>query len=173
MKKIFTLIMLTTLSTCSIAQLMVSKRFGKNASNSKIGYGIFAYYDIPLGEEGNRSIRVELIDAAYFPSKSDYITNVYGYISVKAGYKYGFGESKTGFYVEPQVGWCKVLSDNNMLSKGEANGIALALETGYSLEVGEKGNAFHFGLKLENDMAGTDFIATSLGFRVSYSFRFF
>jgi hypothetical protein len=53
-----------------------------------------------------------------------------------------------------------------------ADGCAAAFETGYSLEVGQNGNAILFGLKYEADMTGSAHTMQALGFRVYYSFSF-
>lgn len=51
------------------AQLAVAKMVGKGSDNYKMGFGLFTYYDFPLNDIGNRSLRIELLDTAYFPSK--------------------------------------------------------------------------------------------------------
>jgi len=175
MKKLlslFTLILLLCFSAHS--QLMVSKMLGKNSKNSTIGFGLFAYYDFPLNEIGNRSARLELLDFAYFPKKNKDLGSVTGYISIKVGYKYIFSETKTGFYLEPQAGYCRtVLDDPNRTDEKSGDGVALALEGGYSLEVGQGGNTFNFGVKYENDITGAATSMSSIGLRVSFSFGLF
>ena len=54
-----------------------------------------------------------------------------------------------------------------------ADGVAAALEAGYSLEVGQRGHEINFGLKYEADIAGANHTISSLGFRVSYQFNLF
>lgn len=174
MKRIFFLLVSLIITSLSFGQLMISKRIGKNADNSKIGYGTFLYYDFPLNEEGNRSIRLELLDLAYFSRVDENIDNPIGYISIKGGYKYIFSESKTGLYVEPQIGWARVVSSIQTDNPGDGDGLALAFETGYSLEVGQRGHTINFGLKLESDLGkSADYTSTSIGFRVSYAFDLF
>jgi len=155
------------------AQLAVVKMVGKNADKTKLGFGAFSYYDIPLNEDGNRSFRIELLDLAFFSRKTDEDPS-WAYLSIKLGYKYIFSETKTGFYIEPQAGYCRVVSVEKDAPEAEhGDGIAVALEAGYSLEVGERGNAFNFGLKYETDRAGSAYTISSVGFRVSYSFNLF
>jgi hypothetical protein len=81
----------------------------------------------------------------------------------------------TGIYIEPQAGFGRVIGSNHANAPGNhySDGLALALETGYSLEVAESGNTLNFGLKYEADMAGSNYTANSIGFRVSYSFHLF
>ena len=149
---------------------MVSKRFGNNSDNSRLGYGTFLYWDFPIAEAANKSIRLELLDLAFYPQKSDSINTVLGHISIKLGYKYIFSETQTGFFIEPQAGWCRVV--NSAGADGtHGDGIALALETGYSLGVGQQDNAFIFGIKYEADLAGAGFTCSSVGLRLSYTFH--
>src|SRR5688572_4945363 len=108
MKKLSILLLFTALSTCLHAQLAVAKMVGKNADKAKLGFGAFSYIDIPTNEEGTQSFRIELLDFAYFPRKIDEDPSR-AYLSIKLGYKYIFSETKTGFYVEPQVGYCRVV----------------------------------------------------------------
>jgi hypothetical protein len=175
MKKRLPLLALAILfSVAGHSQLMVSKLIGKNSENSKIGFGVFAFSDFPLNEEGTRSVRLELLDFAYFPKKDEDLNSILGYISVKVGYKYVFSETKTGFFIEPQVGYCRVvLDDVTQADAVTGDGVALALEGGYGIEVGQNGNTINFGVKYEKDIAKSATTISSIGFRVSYSFGLF
>jgi hypothetical protein len=164
------------ISYAARSQLMVTKLIGKNASESKLGYGIFAFYDFPLKNTENQTIRLELLDFGFYPSKTDTVVVPIGYLSIKLGYKYIFSETKTGFYLEPQAGYCRVVSNdpNNFSTQSSVgDGVALALEFGYCLEVGQRGHVINFGLKYEHDMAGSPNTISSIGFRVSYQFNLF
>ncbi len=99
MRKFFFLFLLSLFISSSLhSQLAVFKMVGKNAGNSTIGFGTFAYWDIPVNEIGNRSVMIELLDFAFFPRKNSDINSVIGYVSIKAGFRYIFSEeSKTGF----------------------------------------------------------------------------
>jgi hypothetical protein len=177
MKKSLNLIailLFLSLSLSSHSQAVISKLVGKNSGKTKTGYGLFAFYDFPLTEEGNRSIRLELLDVAFFPKKDGDLNAILAYVSIKVGYKYIFSESKTGFFLEPQVGYCRtVLDDANQVDPVVGNGVAAALEGGYSLEVGQKGNTINAGLKYEKDMAGKLTSISSISLRLSYSFGLF
>jgi hypothetical protein len=176
MKKIVFLAFVALIfSVTAHSQLMVSKLLGKNSKNSKMGFGAFAFYDFPLNEEETRSIRLELLDFAYFPTKDDNLNAILGYISIKVGYKYVFSETKTGFYLEPQVGYCRtVLDDVNQVDAVTGDGVALALEGGYGIEVGQQGNTINIGVKYEKDLTSSSATTiSSIGFRVSYSFGLF
>ena len=155
------------------AQLAISRIFGKNATRSKLGFEVFAFYEFHLDDRETRSIRLELLDFAYYPGKES--TDIdKGYVSVKIGYKYIFSESKTGFYVLPAAGYARVIFVDPALPEAtHGDGIAIALESGYSLEVGERGNTFNFGLKGEMDRAGGIHAINSISLRVSYSFGMF
>lgn len=174
MKKYFLVFSFTALiSFTANSQLSVSKMLGKNAGNSTFGYGLFANYDFPLNDIGNRSLMIEFMDLVYFPPKNPDLYSVLAYISIKAGYRYIFSEeTKTGFYVEPSVGYCRVVnSDGPEGTYGD--GVALAAEAGYTIEVGQRGNNLNLGLKYETDLAGTNHTLSSLGLRVAYSFHLF
>jgi hypothetical protein len=150
------------------------KMVGKNAKNFKLGFGAFTYWDIPVNEIGNRSLRIELLDFAYFPAKTNDQGISMAYVSIKLGYRYIFSaETKTGFYVEPQVGYCRVVVAGDAPQAAYGDGVAAAAEFGYTLEVGERGNSLNFGLKYEADMAGANYKISSVGLRLSYSFHMF
>ncbi|HET7117820.1 MAG TPA: hypothetical protein VFI29_15100 [Hanamia sp.] len=151
-------------------QLMVSKRLGKNSDNSRLGYGTFVYWDFPISGAENKSVRLELFDLEFYQDKNDSINTVIGYISIKLGYKYIFSETQTGIFIEPQAGWCRVVNSAGA-DGSHGDGIALAFETGYSLEVGQRNNAFIFGLKYEADLAGANYTCSSVGLRFSYTFH--
>jgi hypothetical protein len=53
------------------------------------------------------------------------------------------------------------------------DGIAVAMEGGYSLGVGERGHSINLGLKYETDRGGKGYELNSVGFRVSYAFNLF
>lgn len=57
-------------SFASKAQFMVSKMIGKDVSEYGLGYGLFSYLDFPLANE-NQSVRIELVDFAFFPKKGE------------------------------------------------------------------------------------------------------
>ena len=177
MRKLICLLLLAAVFYPAQSQLEILKMVGKNSKQNSIGYGLFGNYDVPLNETGNKSLMIELLDLAFFPGKEiDDAGNeiARGYISVKLGYRKIFSEeSKTGFFVEPQLGYCRVVVvDDRLPDATYGDGFAAAIETGYSLEVGQSGNAFLFGLKYESDMAGSEHTMQAIGFRVSFSFSF-
>ncbi|MEP7373933.1 MAG: hypothetical protein ABI675_11125 [Chitinophagaceae bacterium] len=168
----FLFLLVAVFVTASVsAQLAVAKMVGKNADKYKLGFGVFGYYDFPVNEIGNNSIRIELLDLAYFSGKRP--DSSAGYISIKLGFRHIFStETKTGFYIEPQVGYCRVvLTDVYDATYGD--GVAFAMEGGYTIEMGENGNNLNFGLKYETDRAGKAHTISSVGFRVSYDFHLF
>jgi hypothetical protein len=186
MKKIlFSLVFTSLACSCLHAQLSVTKLIGKNSDKSKLGYCIFAFYEFPLSQSQNKSIRLELMDLAFFPGKENntvvnspygpaVTTLSWGYLSTKLGYKYIFSETKTGIYVEPSAGFVRVVEAGGSDEEKEyGDGLALAFETGYSLEVGQRGHVLNFGLKYENDRGGPSHTISSVGFRFSYTFNMF
>jgi len=179
MKKIFLSVLFTIMAFSFLhAQLSLTKMVGKNADKYKLGYDIFTFYNFPLNEEGNKSVQLELLDFAWFRGKDGDGFNTgsaKAYVSIKVGYKNIFSETKTGFYLEPSVGYCNVvdMSADQTEDATSGNGIAAALEGGYSLEVGQKGHTVNLGLKYETDRAGSLHTISSVGFRVSYQFNMF
>ena len=178
MKKIIlSLYFVCLLSLASQAQFMVAKLVGKDAAKYGLGYGLFSYLDIPLAN-GNQSFRVELMDLAFFPTKGENLftstADAKAYISIKLGYKYVFSETQAGFYLLPSAGYCRAV----LVKEGEddatyGDGIAAALEGGYTLEVGQKGHTLNFGLKYEYDHGNATHIIQSVGLRFSYGFGLF
>ncbi len=155
---------------------MVTKLVGKDASKFGLGAGLFTFLDFPLAS-ANQSFRVELMDLAFYPAKGEsFFTSTgdsRGYISIKLGYKYVFSETQTGFYILPSAGYCRTVFIPNGQSTVYGDGIAGALEAGYSLEIGQKGHAINLGLKYEYDRGSSSLVLQNVGFRVSYSFGLF
>ncbi|MDQ3844108.1 MAG: hypothetical protein M3342_08860 [Bacteroidota bacterium] len=177
MKKItFSLFFVCLFSFASHAQLMVAKLVGKDAAKYGLGYGVFAYYDFPLAS-GNKSFRIELMDLAVFPSKGENLftstADGKAYISIKLGYKYVFSETQAGFYLLPSAGYCRAIFVPGDGEPTYGDGIAGALEGGYTLEVGQNDHPLNFGLKYEYDHGNATHIIQSVGFRVSYGFNMF
>lgn len=177
MRKTFIfLFVCSLLSIQAHSQLMVTKLVGKDASKFGLGYGLFTFLDFPLPSE-NQSFRVELMDLAFYPTKGEsFFTSTgdsRGYISIKLGYKYVFSETQSGFYIIPSAGYCRTVFLPNGQNTLYGDGIAGALEAGYSLEVGQKGHAFNFGLKYEYDRGSSTLVMQNIGFRMSYSFGMF
>ena len=165
------------ISIAAHSQLMVSKLVSKGDSKYGLGYGLFAYLDFPLANE-NQSFRVELLGFAAFPTKGENLftstEDVKGYVSIKLGYKYVFSETQAGFYLIPSAGYCRVVfSESGQDDATYGDGIAGALEGGYTIEVGERGHTINLGLKYEYDHGNATHTIQSVGFRVSYGFGLF
>lgn len=177
MRKITLLLLCFMSASFAFSQISVARIVGKNADQYKTGAGLFAFYEFPLSNE-NQSIRLELLDFVFFPGIG---TDGFfgsggsstGYLSIKGGFKHIFSETKTGFYLEPSAGWARVVLVPEGSDVIARNGVALAIEGGYSLEVGERGNTLNLGLKYETDRAGDPFIINSVGLRFYYSFGLF
>ena len=155
---------------------MVAKMVGKDAAKYGLGYGLFSYLDIPLANE-NQSFRIELMDLAFFPTKGEnFFTSTAGakgYISIKLGYKYVFSETQAGFYLLPSAGYCRAVVTKEGEDATYGDGIAGALEGGYTLEVGQRANTLNFGLKYEYDHGNATHIIQSVGLRFSFGFGLF
>jgi len=176
MNKSFIIFIFSLFMTSSLySQVMVTKLIGKNSKNSGVGFGVFSFLDFPLhiNQMENQSIRFEWVDFAYYPPINSYIPSIIAYISNKLGYRYIFSETKTGFYIEPEAGFGQVvINEPDSTNDKTAYGLALALEVGYSLEVGQRGNSLIFGLKYENDLPSSyQYNANSIGFRFAFCFQ--
>ena len=136
---------------------------------------MFTYYDFPLNETGNRSLMIELMDLGFFPPKGADDYKPGAYISAKAGYRYIFSEeTNSGFYIEPQIGYCRVVNGNRPgFDDTYGDGVAVAMEGGYALALGQNGHHLNFGLKYEADIAGANHTLQAIGFKTSYSFNLF
>lgn len=138
---------------------------------------MFTYIDIPLAYE-NQSFRIELMDLALFPTKGENLftstADMKGYVSIKMGYKYVFSETPAGFYLLPSAGYTRVVfafEDSDSPTYGD--GIAGALEAGYSLAVGQRGQLINLGVKYEYSRGNAIHTIQSVGARLSYSFNMF
>jgi hypothetical protein len=173
MKNKISLIAIAILFSCTAhSQLAVLKMIGKNSENYKMGYGFFTYYDWPVDEAGTQSLRIELLDLGFFPAKDKNRYPDKGYVSIKLGYKKIFSETRTGFYIEPQAGYGRVTTTDGVTTTS-GDGLALAAEAGYGLEVGERGHLINFGVKYETDRAGSNNTVSAVALRLSYSFNLF
>ena len=152
-------------------QVSVMKIVGKNAEGYKPGTGIFFSFDIPVNPAGNNSVIFELFDFGNFNVKNDYGQEPTAYLSVKTGFRHIFStEGRTGLFIEPQAGYCWTTSDKYYSTL--QSGLALAIVTGYSLEVGFRGNSLLFGFKYETDLPGTDKQINTIGFRFAFNYNF-
>lgn len=158
-------------STSSFGQLMTTKVIGKNAKEFKTGVGVFANLEMPLNQSFNRSVVLEICDCGIFSGKSNLDTSA-AFVSVKIGYKKIFSNTQTGFYINPSVGvgWA-FMAKNVVDTLSKRFGPAMAIEAGYSLEVGKRGNAICLGLKCESDVPFSTYNLTTLQLRIAYSFH--
>lgn len=176
MKKIILLLSSLFLFNSLFSQVSVMKMIGgKYAKDYKTGFGVFGSFNIPLNETRNRVLTLDAFDGGIFPLKpsSDLEAEGGAFVSIKAGYRYIFSEeSITGFFIEPQAGLA-LIGVGPDYGQDLTKGLALALIAGYSLEVGQHGNNFTFGLKYEADLANSEMSIHTLGLRVAYHFTLF
>jgi hypothetical protein len=174
LKKLILIIVFFCGGIASNAQLMVTKLVGKDADRFGLGYGLFCFFDIPSSME-NRNFRIELMDLGMYPLKGEKFftttADFKAYISIKIGYRYVFSETKTGFYFVPSAGYARVVDIKEGQDPTHGNGVAAALEGGYSLEVGEKGHALNLGVKYEYDYGNSTHILQSVGLRLAFAFN--
>ena len=152
-------------------QVSVMKIVGKNAEGYKPSTGIFYSFDVPVNPVENNSIIFELFDFGNFNVKNNYGVEPAAYLSAKAGFRHIFStEGKTGLFIEPQAGYCWTTSDKSYSSI--QGGLALAIVTGYSQEVGFSGHCLLFGFKYETDLPGTSNQINTVGFRFAFNYNF-
>jgi hypothetical protein len=152
-------------------QVSVMKIVGKNGEGYKPGTGIFYSFDIPVNPVENNSVTIELFDFGNFSVKNNSGKEPTAYLSVKAGFRHIFNsEGKTGLFIEPQAGYCWTTSDKSYSTI--QGGPALAIVTGYSLEVGFSGNSLLFGFKYETDLPGSNKQINTIGFRFAFNYNF-
>jgi hypothetical protein len=176
MKKIILLLISVFLLNAVFSQVSLYRMVGgKYAKEYKTGFGGFGSINIPLNEANNRVLTLDAFDFGFFFLKptSDLEAEGGAFISFKAGYRYIFSEeSITGFFVEPQAGFA-LIGVGPDYGQDLTKGLSLALNVGYSLEVGQRGNNFTFGLKYEADLANNDMSIHTVGLRVAYHFTLF
>ena len=152
-------------------QVSVVKIVGKNADGYKTGTGLFYSFDLPVNPVENNSVTVELFDFANLYVKNNSGKEPAAYLSVKGGFRHIFSEEgKTGFFIEPQAGYCWTTSNKSYLNI--RGGLALAMVTGYSQEVGFSGNSLVFGFKYEMDLPGSEKQINTIGFRFAFNYSF-
>src|ERR1700739_3172587 len=118
------------------AQVAVCQYFGKNSNDHKIGFETFTYFNIPIDKENyTKSIVIEYLDVAFLPTKNpEPVGETIGYLSIKAGYKKIFSDTRTGFFIEPQLGYADVINYPNPSEETDTrNGVAVAMIGGYNL----------------------------------------
>ncbi|HEX6848227.1 MAG TPA: hypothetical protein VF144_14695 [Chitinophagaceae bacterium] len=152
-------------------QVSIMKVVGKNSEGYKPGTGIFYSFDIPVNPGENNCVIIELFDFANFNVKNNSGKEPTAYVSVKTGFRHIFNaEGKTGFFIEPQAGYAWATSNKSYLNI--QGGLALAIVTGYSLEVGFSGHSLLFGFKYETDLPGRDEQINTIGFRFAFNYSF-
>lgn len=171
LKKLFFLQAAMFLFVFLSGQVSIIKIVGKNADGYKSGTGIFYSFDLPVNPGGNNSVTIELFDFGNFYVKNNSGKEPTAYLSVKGGFRHIFNvEGKTGFFIEPQAGYCWTTPDKSYLNI--QSGLALAMVTGYSQEVGFSGNSLVFGFKYEIDLPGSDTQFNTIGFRFAFNYSF-
>ena len=170
MRKFVFIGMICLISVSVSGQFSVMKMVGKNAQEHQAGFGFFYFFDIYSNELSNKSLILEAFDMGDFHSVPKSFKETAKYFSIKAGYRNIFNDGgKTGFFIEPQAGFC--MAKSGVPDAGIGKGLALALIAGYSLEVGEWGNSIVFGFKYESDLPGKVNQVNTIGFRIAFSFN--
>ena len=152
-------------------QVSIIKIVGKKADGYKMGTGLYYSFDVPVNPVENNSITVELFDFGNLYVKNNSGKEPTAYLSVKGGFRHIFSEEgKTGFFVEPQAGYCWTTSNKSYLNI--QGGLAMAMVAGYSQEVGYSGNSLLFGFKYEIDLPDSEKQINTIGLRFAFNYSF-
>lgn len=145
MIKVF-LLKVSLLFACYLqAQIEVVKMVGKGGDEYGIGFGGVLKAGIPVSE--GRSITIEA-GVVYNPIKeSDWEQGIV-FIPIKAGYRYVLNGSNSGFFVEPQVGYCVYGFLTNDLVDQQISGFDWAVGAGY-LFPSSRRTQYEVGLRYE------------------------
>jgi hypothetical protein len=156
------------------AQLTVAKMIGRGANEYYPGFSaVLAEINIPLNDDFNKVIRLELLDLTMFFPKNEYKTPFKGSLAAKLAYRYTFNKTHKGLYWEPKAGYCFFIEDykNNDDKLVNKSGIAAVLEGGYIWEVGKLGNLLGVGISYKADYAGRNHNINAVGITISYNPR--
>lgn len=167
MKKIFSILVTCFLISQLKAQIEISRPIGKDSKDYTIGYGGFLNLGYALTDASDVTLEAGVI---YFPLRESNFTQGIWVVPIKLGYRYSIDGTGTGFYVEPQVGYCVagLKSDDNV--DDEIKGFVWAAGAGYVFPSDKKSN-YNIGLRYESikhKNGSVNFIAL----RISRGFRF-
>lgn len=167
-KQIFILCFLLTCSIFVNAQIEVAHVSLKNFKAT--GFGGFLNFSLPVSEANYLTVEGGL---QYFKNKKE---EDLALAPVLLGYRYTLNQSGTGFYVEPNAGYCFGASGipkyNDETGTGGYEKVAgpmAGVGVGYLLEPGEK-LQFNVGLRYERTFAEAG--ANVFSFRISHAFTF-
>lgn len=138
-KAILTLSIVCFLSMQASAQLGVMKLVGSGTSDYQVGFGAFIKAGFPAFKSGDITMELGL-NCFWIKDGEGSGTAM---VPLKLGYMHMFNGSRTGFYVEPQVGYnlygISSLDDENGYNVDyKYNGLVLAAGAGYVFLMSKK-----------------------------------
>lgn len=146
MKKAFFLTA-SLLCACYLhAQIEVVKIIGKGSEDYGIGFGAVLKAGIPVTEGGSATIEAGVVYSAIKESGGE---QGIVFVPIKAGYRYVLNGTRSGFFVEPQVGYCVYGALTNDLVDQKVSGFDWAVGAGY-LFPSNRRTQYEVGLRYEN-----------------------
>jgi hypothetical protein len=146
MKKIFSLIITCALMTGVNGQIEISRPLGKESKDYTIGYGAFLNVGFALTEASDVTVEG---GAIFFPLRESGFTQGILVCPIKLGYRYSIDGTGTGFYVEPQAGYCVAgaKSDDNV--DEDIRGFVWSAGVGYMFPSSRRTN-YNLGFRYES-----------------------
>lgn len=145
MKKIFFL-QVSLLFACYLqAQVEVVKMVGKGSNEYGIGFGAVLKAGVPVSEGGSVTIEA---GAVFNPIKESGWEQGIVFVPIKAGYRYVLNGTSSGFFVEPQVGYCVYGVLTNDVVDHKISGFDWAVGAGYLFQSGRR-SQYEVGLRYE------------------------
>lgn len=145
MKKIFFLTASLLFACFLQAQIEVVKMVGKGSDDYGIGFGAVLKGGIPVSEGGTATIEV---GAVYSAIKESNWEQGIVFVPIKAGYRYVLNGTSSGFFVEPQVGYCVYGALTNDFVDQKVSGFDWAVGAGY-LFPSNRRTQYEVGLRYE------------------------
>lgn len=172
--RIFTLLFLCSFTLVCKAQIEVEHISMKEFKST--GFGGFLNFSMPVSDANYATIEAGL---QYFNDKYD---EEVALIPVLLGYRYTLNQSGTGFYVEPNAGYCfgsttvqEYDANGGILSDGngnwlyeKVNGPVAGVGVGYLFEPGKI--QFNLALRYQHTFGSTP--TNLFAFRISHAFTF-
>lgn len=145
MMKIF-LLKVCLLFACYLqAQIEVVKMVGKGSDEYGIGFGAVLKAGVPVSEGGSVTIEVGTV---FNPIKESGWEQGIVFVPIKAGYRYVLNGTSSGFFVEPQVGYCVYGALTNDFVDQKISGFDWAVGAGYLFPSGRR-SQYEVGLRYE------------------------
>lgn len=132
-KKLFySVFFILFLSFRSFAQIEIAKLIGKNSDKYSIGFGASLNFGYQISTASSVSAEAGFLAFFVKENKSDGLA----LIPFKLGYRYTFGETGYGFFIQPQAGY-NFFGANSYNGEWPYKGPVSAIGVGYLFETGD------------------------------------